>query len=231
MKMLVIVPTRGRPENAARLEKKRQETSATTSVDFLFVVDDDDPKCMDYCRLGLSSLAIIHRQRLGPTLNMMALEHLDDYDALGFMGDDHLPQTPAWDALVLQALSLAAPPADLPRVVYGNDLLQGANLPTAVFMDARIIRTLGYMVPPGMIHLYLDNYWKVLGERLGTLVYLDHVVIEHIHPAAGKAPMDDGYREANAPAVDSADRAFWLAFESDGRLDAAVAAVKTGVPS
>jgi hypothetical protein len=227
--MLVIVPTRGRPENAVRLEKKRLEISVTTDVDFLFVVDDDDPKCMDYCRLGLEKLAVIHRQRLGPTLNMMAVQHMDDYDALGFMGDDHLPQTPAWDAMVVQALALSSPLPDLPRIVYGNDLLQGANLPTAVFMDARIVRALGGMVPPGMVHLYLDNYWKALGERLGTLVYLDHVVIEHLHPAAGKAAMDAGYQEANASAVDHADRAAWLAFESDGRLDRAADLVRVSV--
>jgi hypothetical protein len=44
----------------------------------------------------------------------------------------------------------------------------------------------------------MDNYFKHLGERLGTLTYLDDVVIEHMHPHAGKAAMDDGYRQVNS---------------------------------
>jgi len=220
MKMLVIVPTRGRPENAARLEKARLYTAADSQTDFLYVVDDDDPKAMDYLRLGLMRVEVVHRERLGPTLNSVAVRYMDSYDALGFMGDDHLPRSYGWDTAVLNALD-----SPDPRIVYGDDLLQGANLPTAVFMQAGIVRALRSMVPSGMVHLYLDNYWKVLGERLGGLVYLPDVTIEHIHPAAGKAEMDDGYREANAPAVDSADRTRWLQFERD-ELDGAVERVR-----
>jgi hypothetical protein len=219
IKMLVIVPSRGRPDNVVRLEAMRSATSVVKdNVDFLYVVDDDDPAVMRYVGLDLPQLAVIHRQRLGPTLNMMAALNAGQYDALGFMGDDHLPRTIGWDASVLGILDSAHP-----RVVYGNDLLQGANLPTAVFMQSKIVQALGYMVPPGMVHLYLDNFWKELGERLDGLVYLDHIVIEHIHPANGKAEMDQTYREANATEVDTADRSFWLNYrqaEKDGLADA-----------
>ena len=44
----------------------------------------------------------------------------------------------------------------------------------------------------------IDDFWKTLGEHLGTLVYLSDVVLEHMHPNAGKAPMDDGYRAVNS---------------------------------
>lgn len=223
IRMLVIVPSRGRPENVARLEEARSAMSVMgPEVDFLYVVDDDDPKCMEYVRLDLPQLAIVHRKRLGPTLNDMAAVNAHQYDALGFMGDDHLPRTVGWDAAVLTMLDSLQP-----RVVYGNDLLQGPNLPTAVFLQSRIVRALGYMVPPGMIHLYLDNFWKELGERLDGLVYLPDVVIEHIHPANGKAGMDQTYREANAPEVDSADRGAWLAYRdaTEGGLSAALSRV------
>lgn len=221
MNLLVLVPTRGRPYNACRLEHARQATCSTAGqdseagrVDFLYVVDDDDPVVEEYVHADLPSLAIIHRQRLGATLNFMASQHVHRYDAVGFMGDDHLPRTLGWDKRILEALD-----HDGPRIVYGNDLLQGPNLPTAVFMSSRIIRAAGHMVPPGMVHLYLDNYWKALGERLGGLIYLDDVVIEHLHPAAGKADMDDGYREANASSVDHADREFWAAYQVNGSLE------------
>lgn len=65
-------------------------------------------------------------------------------------------------------------------------------------MDSEIVRRLGYMVPPTIQHLYIDNYFKTLGEWLGTLAYLPNVIIEHMHPHAGKADMDDGYRQVNS---------------------------------
>ena len=61
------------------------------------------------------------------------------------------------------------------------------------------------MVPPGMIHLYLDNFWMQLGKDLGKIRYMGHIIIEHLHPVAGKADWDDNYREVNAEEVYSAD--------------------------
>jgi hypothetical protein len=57
-----------------------------------------------------------------------------------------------------------------------------------------------------MKHLYLDNFWKALGEDLGNLAYLPQVIIEHLHPVAGKAEWDEGYRAVNAQEVYSFDR-------------------------
>lgn len=223
-RMLVIVPTRGRPENVARLEQAIKDTE-TSRADFLYIVDHDDPKAKKYVRMGLNRLIVIHdRLRLGGTLNWAARKYADLYDAIGFMGDDHLPRTEAWDLRVLEALDVETGQA--PRVVYGNDLLQGANLPTAVFMHSRIIRALGYMVPPGMIHLYLDNFWKDLGQSLNGLVYLPEVVIEHMHPVAGKADWDERYAEVNAPAVDLGDKAKFQEYQESGVFASALDRVR-----
>ncbi len=73
--------------------------------------------------------------------------------------------------------------------------------PTAVAISSDILRTLGYYVPPGMVHLYLDDYWKYLGQQLDRLCYLPDVIIEHLHPVARKAEWDDRYREVNAEEV------------------------------
>jgi radical SAM superfamily enzyme YgiQ (UPF0313 family) len=90
-------------------------------------------------------------------------------------------------------------------VAYGNDLLQSENLPTAVMLSKAIVSALGGMVPPKLRHLYLDNFWKRLGEDLGNLVYVPQVIIEHCHPLAGKAEWDEGYRLVNAREMYSFD--------------------------
>jgi hypothetical protein len=45
-----------------------------------------------------------------------------------------------------------------------------------------------------------------LGKDLNALRYIPEVVLEHLHPVAGKAEWDDQYREVNAPEVYSADK-------------------------
>jgi hypothetical protein len=55
------------------------------------------------------------------------------------------------------------------------------------------------MAPPNQKQLFVDNYWKALGEALGTLTYLPEVIIEHLHPIAGKAPSDASYELSNSP--------------------------------
>lgn len=219
--MLVIVPTRGRPGNVALQQFALRETR-TTMADVLYAVDDDDPMALEYCAMDGISVAVGPRMRLGGTLNFHALHNVDDYEVIGFMGDDHRPRTPLWDFRVLDwALD-----THRPNVVYPNDLLQGKALATSVFLPSRMVRAMGYMVPPELTHLYCDNAWMEMGRELGTLTYLDHVVVEHMHPAAGKAAMDAGYRECNAPAVDSADRAAFERWRDGGEMAAAVQRIR-----
>ena len=98
------------------------------------------------------------------------------------------------------------------------------SLPTAVFITSDIIRALGYMAPPCLKHMYLDNYWKALGEGAGCLRYLPDVVIEHMHPEAGKADVDAGYEDV-WPLMEP-DRAAYDGFVTSGGLKADVAKVR-----
>lgn len=218
--LLVIVPSRGRPQNIARLIG----APGWDGADLLVAVDDDDPTLPGYEDLPVD-LVVAPRLGLGATLNKLAVAEAAAYETVGFMGDDHLPRTPGWAWTITDTLRAMGR-----GIVYGNDLMQGPNLPIAVFMTADIILGLGYMCPPGCRHLFLDNAWKAIGERLGCLRYLPTVVIEHCHPQAEKAAWDDGYAEVNGAPMWEADEAAyraWLAgpFESD------IERVRRGAPA
>jgi hypothetical protein len=195
MRMMIIVPTRGRPENAKRLFDAVMRTSDASIV---FCVDDDDPKFDEYIQSDLP-IRVGPRKRLVGTLNDVSKDFLD-YDIIGFLGDDTLPKTYRWDLKIMENFQRN-------MVAYANDGHQREGLPTGVFLDSRIVDVLGYMVPPTFIHLFADNYWKALGEALGTLQYFADVDIEHIHPFAGKADSDLTYEEANAGPIWDNDRA------------------------
>lgn len=197
MSHCLFVPSRARPLNAARLARGVLSTTRPGFTTVVFVLDHDDPALGEYQReLGLASpdarIMVTEPggpRRMGPVLNWAAVSLAENYDFLGFMGDDHLPRTDGWDEQLCAAIG------DRPGVAYGNDLFQGANLPTAVVMSAVLVRILGYMSPPPLIHLWIDDYWRILGD-VTHLEYLPGTIIEHLHPSAGKAVLDRGYAES-----------------------------------
>lgn len=205
-----VVPSRGRPNQALRLIEAFARLRGSERTALTLALDLDDPALPDYyetvheARLNRHDFVTVTtgpRLRMGGTLNAIAtlLARDPGVHALGFMGDDHLPVTLAWDLRYLAALN------DGGQVVYGNDGIQGAALPTQVALRADIVRALGYMAPPELVHLYLDNFWKDLGEQLYGLRYLPDVVVRHLHPIANLALWDATYSEANAN-VEDADR-------------------------
>lgn len=205
--LAVVVPTRGRPESATALARVFADT-CTANTRLVFSIDADDPRLDDYSPLirnGFIDLDINANESMVEALNTTALKQ--KAFAVGFMGDDHCPRTHGWDQLYLSALSeLGA------GIVYGNDLLQGSRLPTQCAMTSDIIQALGYMSPPELRHMYVDNFWLDLGTEAGCIRYMPEVVVEHRHPLAGKAEWDAGYARVNDRAVYQADAAAYATY-------------------
>ena len=197
--LVILVPSRGRPQNIEDLLFSLQETK--TASELIVIVDDDDETLDQYIELGCKIMMIAKQGKgMARPLNFAANIFKDDYRHFAFIGDDHRPRTEYWDQKLINALDEVGT-----GIAYGGDLLQGENLPTAVAMSGDIVRALGGMVPPGFIHLYLDNFWMQLGKDLKSFIYLPDVIIEHLHPVAGKAQWDENYRSVNAEEVYSAD--------------------------
>jgi hypothetical protein len=226
--LLVIIPTRGRPQAIPEIVQAWDDTGAT--ADLLFAVDTDDPELAAYKKHaaalkadGRVRFTFGKRRRLCGTLNTQAVKAAKSYRFLAFMGDDHRPR-PAdrpWDARIRECLSGG------PGIVYGNDLLQGEAMATAVAMTSDIVDTLGYFSPPCLVHLCMDLVWVEWGRGMGRITYLDDMVIEHLHPANGKAPSDAGYEEVNSPEQVSSDSAAYYDYRDNGGLDADLDKLRT----
>lgn len=232
--LLVIVPSRGRPESLARVVEAWAATGAfVPDAALTFVIDPDDPDAARYKAAFLAvdlpdpagrgpvTLVTVDRWRpLVPKLNLAATTWADRHFALAFMGDDHLPRTHGWAGTYLDALHELGT-----GIVYGDDGIQGDRLPTQWAMTADIVRALGRMVPAAVEHLYCDNAIRDLGQAANCLRYLPDVLIEHMHPVAGKAEMDDGYRRVNRAGQYQADRLRYEAWRT-GQLPADAATVR-----
>lgn len=201
--LLVIVPSRGRPANIAALDDAWLLASDGTA-ELLVVVDDDDPTLAGYaavCDERCINLEVGPRLRMVPTLNKIAVDRAPHHFALGFMGDDHRPKSRGWDRRYVETLRELGT-----GFVYGNDLLAGERLPTQFALTSDIVQALGAMIPAPVKHLWADNQIWDLGHAVDRIRYLPDVIVEHLHPLAGKANEDSGYLEVNHPDAAEADR-------------------------
>lgn len=200
MKSCVIVPTRGRPENMARLAASFVGTNAR--ADLYAIIDNDDPKWDEYVKND-SYVCLPSDNKTGGSAKALndGLRLLLDYavypfyDVFIIFGDDVLPQTLEWDTAMQKALQGKT------GVVYGNDLIQGENLPTHFAITRDIVEHLQGFAPPGVNHLYVDNFAKQLGTDLDCLIYLPDIILEHLHPVTGKVEWDESYARVNNEAL------------------------------
>jgi hypothetical protein len=217
--LVTIVPTRSRPEAVERVVAAWEATGAfVEGAELLFVVDRDDPRCAEYraalitCREGVSGTYIDVWRPLVPKLNTIATSlAVGRYAyALGFAGDDHLPRTEGWVGRYLAELR-----AQGTGIVSCPDGYRPDDLPTQWAMTADIVRALGAMVPAPVEHLYCDDAVRALGRGADCFGYLDDVLIEHMHPVAGKAERDPQYDRVNGRAQYKGDRRAYHLWRED----------------
>ena len=174
-KMIVLVPSRGRPFNATELLETH--TKLSVASDLKFIVDANDDQLSRYQQeVGEDKVMVIENETRGMAFPInkaaSAIAKEDKYQYFTFLGDDHRPRTAEWDAKLIEAMPRQ------PSMAYGNDLLQKERLPTMIAMTSDIVKALNGMVPPKMKHLYLDNFWKksrqnyiyIYSQRRGTVV-------------------------------------------------------------
>lgn len=211
MSIVVVIPSRGRPRRAHEAVEALRRHAVLVGTSVVLAVDEDDREWTTYQGLRWSGeygpeVAVV-TLRAGETGNLvratniaaMRIAHEDPDAIIGNLGDDHLVRTPGWDRLVTEALAT-------PGVAYGDDLLQGEILPTAPFISAAVVLALGYYALPDLDHMFIDNVWRDVGVQTGTLRYIPELVVEHVHPAAGKADWDAGYTRVNTEAAIDRDR-------------------------
>ncbi len=223
-RVVVVVPSRGRPEAARETIISIRETSALVSTRTVLAVDEDDPALDDYREMVASIPDRTYRDL--PTLIVLAPDETGDLvkatntvslriaredprSIIGNLGDDHRPRTHGWDYAVIQALDEAG-------IAYGDDLIHGINLPSAPFISASIVLALGWYALPTCKHLYIDDAWRELGKQIGRLQFIPSMTIEHMHPAVGKGEWDEGYERANEQAAEIKDRAAYDIWMSNG---------------
>ena len=211
MSLLVLCPTRGRPDEARETFESFKSTKQLSKTKLLFAVnDDEDPAIYQ----GLPLLVVPKKDWMNEVLAYAVGEvlHVRPPEYLGFIGDDNRFRTPGWDRRVEEVLTALGG-----GFAYGND--QGRfDIPSHVFVSTNIVRALGWFGLPGAHHLYLDNTWGHLGDGANCLYFIRNVIIEHLHPLFGKGKMDESYLSSSSREVFAHDLAVynrWLAEDAE----------------
>jgi hypothetical protein len=173
--LLVVTPTRGRPERILRLASSITRT-ATAKTDLIVGLDDDDPTAAETVEalkpFGVQCMRG-PRTGLGPWSNTLVQAGFGDYKAFASLGDDHVPRTLGWDAECLRELELMGGGYAVP-----NGLLS-PGFPEQVVISARVVEALGWLCLPGLRHWCVDQVWYDLGKMTHRLRWLERVMVEH----------------------------------------------------
>lgn len=190
-RLALIVPSRARPHNIARLIDAMNQTCRGDTT-LIVGVDEDDPHLDAYRAFRECEVYVAPRLkgRLVDWLNLLATQAAGEYDYIGHIGDDNVPRTIGWDTKIMESLQRHL-------FCFGDDLDPGrapGSLSIHIFMRAEVIQKLGYMGPPSIRHMYVDPTWFAWGKAT-SIEFLPDVVLEHMHyTVGGKAPVDESYQ-------------------------------------
>ena len=193
LSLLVMIPTRWRKENVERSLKSFRENTDAASI--VYITDADDQDTYRDVDWGDAIHSVTDfGERVGTTrkVNYIADAEMGNYDALMFMGDDHLFSTPHWDTILLGKLEAAGGTG----MLYGDDKRR-FDIPETILISSDIVKELGHFAEPSLVHYYIDNCWAELGGRSGLLHYYPEVVFEHLHYSMSEnVEHDQTYRSA-----------------------------------
>lgn len=220
--LLVIVPSRGRPQNIARLLDSVRET-ARLETHVHVAVDDDDERLAQYEAVMAKAggehdvLETGPRKGLCAWTNDIAVRRAGEYPFLASFGDDHVPVTPGWDRALVRGIAEMGGTG----FTYPWDSTR-EDIPEACVVSSDIVQALGWFCLPELCHWYPDNVWADLGRGAGCIRHLRAVLVDHRQVATGKAAVDGTARD-NGKSLD-ADKAAYYAWRAT-RMAADVATV------
>lgn len=193
----ILLPTRGRPKQAERLLQSIVETTSDSSrLEVVLYVDEDDPASH---AIQCNEIPVI--KIIGPRLPMGGLNTAcykrSAGDIIVPLNDDMILRTSGWDQKIIEIHERFS---DRVYLAYPNDLHLGETLCSTPILSRRTCEALMHPFPEvyhgGFIDYHLMDIFKrlqVLGED--RIIYLDDVVIEHLHYQYGKSEVDATYEQ------------------------------------
>lgn len=197
----VLIPSLNRAHLVEEFFKAYRETDST--VHGLVLVDKTDPKLEEYRKIEYPfgwKLIITEAITMGSKVREV-YEQYKDLDYVMILNDDHRPRTKHWDEAIISQIN-------------GHNVVSTNDGPTpdkpwnapkricgAICFSGQIVRTLGWIFPPGLEHMYSDDVWGLLFSKAQCAHVMMDVCIEHVHAFLHPELRDETYKKINGDAV------------------------------
>jgi len=191
MKNLIIIPTLDRVDELERCLNSVKEKS--TCSDVIVAVDYDQVENFSmrsdvYWRIFRED----EKRNCVNKVNTVAMENLDRYDYITFLGDDCIIDTHSWDQKLVDVIETE---------FYGMGVVSPGepewgrqdDLPLHWMVSSNMVRAIGYYENTIFIHNYVDNDIHEFGKSINSYKKVRDVIVEHHHPNHGKSEVDNTY--------------------------------------
>lgn len=205
-----LLPSRKRPHNLKRFFQALRDTKTSTHGLVLIKREEFDLPGLaaEYEQLEVPDKWKIVRTN-GDSQGDKLRETKDIYfncDWAGLIGDDQVPLTDNWDLKLIEWIkgwNLVTCHDDGWQInTRGpNHILEAdGRICGAWCVSGELLRTVGYIFPPNIHHIYLDDIWEELGKNTGCWNFVEHsradVIVAHHHVDRGRATKDETHRRA-----------------------------------
>ncbi len=184
----VLIPSKNRPKEFKRfIESLLNTADKPESIEIILYLDESE-------NLNYEN----HPQVRTVRGDLKVLSQMYNFCATSAKGDiwflaadDIKCWTTSWDSSIISIYEQSFDPF---RVIHGNDLSPNAqNFGTHFFIHRHWFETLGYIFPKNE-NIFASDLWMTnLAKIINKDVYLPTIVLEHLHPSWGKAPLDSVY--------------------------------------
>lgn len=230
--LLVVIPSRGRPESVERMALAFMETGAE-DLPVIWALDQFDGEYSAEHEayrdavakhFGYGEVLSVGAGNMVSAINGASRYAVEAHEpfAIAVLNDDHLPRSPDWADEIVKTLHELDPCG----LVYPDDGLRGEQLATVWATHAAWVSAIGRMVPARVEHLYTDNAMMDLATALGRITYRGDLLIEHMTPYAKKAEFDPGYRRVNSRERHENDRAVFRQWQTSAKREQQIAALR-----
>jgi hypothetical protein len=200
MKISILCPSRGRPRRFLEMAESAMGTAdKPENVDLYLAVDADDPTRNQY------PIAFLLNQTHQPVSHLFnSLAYGTDGDILMAAADDVLFRTQGWDTRVCAVLDRFPDGLFIASPMNGD----GRRRVNHWFTGRQWLDLFGWFMPAHFEHFCDDEWVQEVSSACGRLVYLDDVLVEHMHKkfrnvnGTPKSENDDTYRSKRERSAD-----------------------------
>lgn len=189
-KISLLHATRGRPAHAYKARATWLDRAFDAdAIEHIYALDHDDETIGPFvtCRHVINP-------RRGPVAAWNEAAKFSRGEILIQLSDDWDPPV-HWDKLILRKFE----GIDRPAVLAISDGHRTDQLLCMAIINRNRYKQQGYMFHPEFFSMFSDNLFTDRAYADGVVIDAPDIVIEHLHPAFGKAEMDETYARSNAP--------------------------------